>query len=278
VVGQVASIGAVSRRGSVGGVLLKTLAFLGVFLLGGAAVVAFGVYLAATDNTAQLDTARETALLRTRDLLKRTRNTRLEIQELRTSLAAGGDLRMGVGGLSDRLADYWVFVAAYGVGTDPYPDRVRTASGGAWPVKPTPDYGFAGTEAYGVPRLFDRVLALEELPDAYRRDKAAELDELVAPFANPGMYPLVFRDFYERTRGHDRDPEELGAYMRSPAFAVELDRVDAWLESLAERLERLAPLLTLEDRPRPPREWWRFWQPADVDRTTAPSQAIGTRA
>ena len=277
-VGQVVAVGAASRGATVGGALLKVLAFLGVFLLGVAAMIALGVYLSVADTGHELAAARETAELRTQDMLKRTGNLRLELLELRASLVAEGDARFGVGTVNDRLADYWVAVAAYGIGADPYPDRIRAPGGGAWPVKRTPDYGIAGTSAYGVPRLYDRVLALEDVPDAYRREKAAELEELVAPFANPGLYPPAFREFHDRTRGRDRDVEESRAYMRSPAFATELALVDAWLESVEARLGRLPPLLALADRPPQPREWWRFWQSGDAGRASTPPAAVGTRA
>jgi hypothetical protein len=192
----------------------------------------------AADVRPQLDAIREVATLRTRDLLQRTKNVRAELRMARAKVGKA-EPPLGLMQLADLLTSHWVAVGSYGLGTDPYPDRMPTFTGGSLPPTRLPSYGLPTSGSYGLPRLHEAFLEGTDLPAAQRRAWAEEFEALVEPYANPGAFPATLRHTREVMATLFSDPGEAKAYVVSAEYAEELDALDGWYADLETVLGRV---------------------------------------
>jgi ribosomal protein L29 len=188
----------------------------------------------AADNTREIKNVREVAKLRSADLLQRAQNTRAILCEVMNGKVAGQALQTRINDLNNELTDLWFMVAGYGLGRDPYLDRIQVSGSGSGRAKPPPDSGIPGPYvAIGLPRLHERYLEASGVQRKAAEMASSDFKKFVQAYANPAIYQ--HRDFYERAYEDYRH----GKGLFTPQYEADLKAVDRWLAELEAVLAKV---------------------------------------
>jgi cell division septum initiation protein DivIVA len=181
----------------------------------------------ATDNTSEIKKVREAAKLRSADLLQRAQNTHAILREVMNGRVAGRALQNKINDLNNDLTALWLKVAGYGLGRDPYLERIQLSDSGSSEAKLPPDYGIRGPYVgIGLPRLHERFLEASGVKGRAAEKASTDFKKLVQVYSNPAVYQ--HRDFYERAYGEYRE----GKGLFTPQYVADLKTVDRWLTDL----------------------------------------------